>query len=133
MPPIPAAETRFWTNRSVLGFAGDRDPMEAIVERARTVALEAMEEGWTGPPYNPFDLADRLGVRVVAHEDLYDARLTADEAGTPRLEYNPMRPRVRLRFSIAHELAHTFFPDFKEAERYRSGPRAALDAWQLEL
>jgi O-acetyl-ADP-ribose deacetylase (regulator of RNase III) len=130
---MPSAAKPFWTNRSVLSFAGDRDPMEAIVEQARAVALEAMEGGWTGPPFNPFDLAERLGVRVVAHEDLSDARLTADESGVPHLEYNPTRPRGRLRFSIAHELAHTFFPDFKEAARYRSGPRAAPDAWQLEL
>jgi O-acetyl-ADP-ribose deacetylase (regulator of RNase III) len=124
----------FWTNPSVLAFAGERDPMEAVVERARTIALEAMEAGWAGPPFSPFELADRLGVEVVAHEDLRDARLVADTRGRPLLEYNPTRPSGRLRFSIAHELAHTFFPDFREADRYRSSPTAAApDAWQLEL
>jgi Zn-dependent peptidase ImmA (M78 family)/O-acetyl-ADP-ribose deacetylase (regulator of RNase III) len=124
---------RFWTNPSVLAFAGEHDPMEVVVEKARTLTLEAMQEGWAGPPFSPFELAERLGVQVVAHEDLRDARLLADEDGRPLLEYNPTRPRGRLRFSIAHELAHTFFPDFGEASRYRSGPTAAPDAWQLEL
>ena len=123
----------FWTNESVVAFAAGRDPIEAVVERARIVALEAMEEGWSGPPFNPFELASRLGVEVTAHEDLRDARLRTDERGRPILEYNPSRPRGRLRFSIAHELAHTFFTDYAEVERFRSGPSEAADLWQLEL
>lgn len=123
----------FWTNHSVVAFAGERDPVDAVVERARVVALEAMENGWSGPPFNPFELAERLGVQVVAHEDLRDARLTTAESGRPLLEYNPSRPRGRLRFSIAHELAHTFFPDFAASARHRSGPSPEADSWQLEL
>jgi hypothetical protein len=128
------APTRpFWTNPSVLEFAGDRDPVEVITERARDAVLSAIEEGWRGPPYDPFELADLMQVPAVPREDLYDARLVATEGNRVRLEFNPTRPRGRVRFTIAHELAHTFFPDHKKAARYRSGPKSRPDEWQLEL
>lgn len=124
---------RYWTNASVRAFAGDRDPIEAIVERAREIVLEAMDEGWSGPPFDPFVLADRLGVPLIARQELRDARTVPLAGGDVRIEFNPARPRGRLRFSVAHELAHTFFPDVAEAVRYRSAPSSSADAWQLEL
>jgi hypothetical protein len=123
----------FWTNPSVLELAGDRDPVEVIIERARDTVLGAIEEGWRGPPYDPFELADLMNVPAVPRDDLYDARLVVTEGNRARLEFNPTRPRGRVRFTIAHELAHTLFPDFKKAARYRSGPKSRPDEWQLEL
>lgn len=128
------APTRpFWTNPSVLELAGGRDPVDVITERARDAVLGAIEEGWHGPPYDPFELAELMHVPAVPREDLYDARLAPAEGGRVRLEFNPTRPRARVRFTIAHELSHTFFPDYKKAARYRSGPKARADEWQLEL
>jgi hypothetical protein len=50
-----------------------------------------------------------------------------------RIEFNPTRPRGRVRYSIAHEIAHTFFPDcanqVRNRERHQEG---AGDTWQLE-
>ncbi|MDX6438988.1 MAG: hypothetical protein QOF45_1571 [Gaiellaceae bacterium] len=106
--------------------------MEAVVQTARTLVFEAIEEGWDGPPFDPFELAARRGIPVVARQDLHDARLIVDESG-PKIEFNPSRPKGRVRFSIAHELAHTFFPDYPDFVRHRSGPRAKPDEWQLEL
>src|SRR3954454_5571387 len=123
----------FWTNPSVLELAGERDPVEVITERARDAVLGAIEEGWRGPPYDPFELAELMQVPAVPREDLYDARLVVAEGNRARLEFNPTRPRGRVRFTIAHELAHTFFPDYKKAARYRSGPKSRPDEWQLEL
>jgi hypothetical protein len=116
-----------------LELAGDRDPVEVITERARDTVLGAIEEGWRGPPYDPFELAELMHVPAVPREDLYDARLVPAEGSRVRLEFNPTRPRGRVRFTIAHELAHTFFPDYKKTARYRSGPKARADEWQLEL
>jgi hypothetical protein len=116
-----------------LELAGERDPVEVITERARDAVLGAIEEGWRGPPYDPFELAELMHVPAVPREDLYDARLAPAEGGRVCLEFNPTRPRARVRFTIAHELSHTFFPDFKKAARYRSGPKARSDEWQLEL
>lgn len=126
-------QTTFWTNPSVLALAGDRDPVDVVSERAREVVFAAIEQGWTGPPYDPFALAALMQVPVVPRDDLYDARLVADDADDVRLEFNPTRPRDRVRFTIAHELSHTFFPDFRKSARYRSGPEARSDEWQLEL
>jgi hypothetical protein len=58
-----------------------------------------------------------MRVPAVPREDLYDARLVPAEGGRVRLEFNPTRPRGRVRFTIAHELAHTFFPDHRSFER----------------
>lgn len=117
----------------MLELAGERDPVEVITKRARDAVLGAIEEGWRGPPYDPFELAELMHVPAVPREDLYDARLAPAEGGGVRLEFNPTRPRARVRFTIAHELSHTFFPDYKKAARYRSGPKARADEWQLEL
>lgn len=115
----------------MLAFAGDADPIEAIRDRARATVLDAVDKGWDGPPFDPFELAHLLGVGVVPHPGLEDARVLSDP---PRIEYNPTRPRGRLRFSVAHELAHLFFPDADKAIRYRLGHRVwGSDDWQLEL
>ena len=47
-------------------MAQDADPVEAISERARELVLTAIDEGWKGPPFDPFALANRIGVEVVA-------------------------------------------------------------------
>src|SRR5438128_5868212 len=47
---------QIWTNPSVrklMKIVGDADPVEAITHRARDVALEAMDRGWVGPPFDP--------------------------------------------------------------------------------
>lgn len=127
------AATTFWTNPSVLALAGDRDPVEVVSERARDLVFRAVEQGWQGPPYDPFQLAELMQLRLVPREDLYDARIVAGDKG-PQIEFNPTRPRGRVRFSIAHELAHTFFPDYEQMIHYRSRPEPSpADEWQLEL
>src|SRR5512132_2718061 len=69
----------FWTNPSVLAFAGDRDPIEAISGLAQHVVLAAVDSGWDGPPFDPFVLADLLGAPLAAHQGLSDARTIPDE------------------------------------------------------
>ncbi len=125
----------YWTNSSVLALAGGGDPVEAITGRARQVAFEAAEAGWTGPPFDPLQLAEHLRVPVVPMEDVYDARTVPAGAKSVRIEFNPNRPPGRLRFSVAHELAHTFFPDVAQAARHRAqtADLAWTDDWQLEL
>jgi hypothetical protein len=126
--------TTFWTNESVQTFSGDRDPVEAIEEAAQRLVLDAVEREWIGPPFDPFDLARILGIEVVAKQELRDARTVPVGGGKVVIEYNPTRPPQRLRFSLAHEIAHTLFPDVAEAARYRNNPESGPpDAWQLEL
>jgi Zn-dependent peptidase ImmA (M78 family) len=122
-----------WNNPSVLAFARGRDPIEAILEKTREVTTRAMDEGWVGPPFDPLQLAEVLKIRVVPAGDVADARVSVSGADAFVIELNPMRPRVRQRFSIAHEIAHTFFDDCPEHVRNRMAhAESTSNDWELE-
>lgn len=120
-----------WTNTSVLRLAGGDDPVAVIERKARELVLKARDSGWDGPPFNPIAIADLLKIPVEANGDIADAR-TVPGSGGLKIEFNPTQARERVRFSIAHEIAHTLFPDVADAVRHRAGPRLA-DDWQLEM
>ncbi len=122
-----------WTNSSVLKLRGAEDPVESILERVRRQVFAAMERGWSGPPYDPFELAALSGVDVIPIEEVEDARLVHYQRRA-RIEFNPNRSPERVRFSIAHELGHLAFPDAAEKIRYRvHSEDAEGDDWQVEL
>lgn len=122
-----------WSNASVAAFAGNGDPVAAMESKARALVLKAMDEGWAGPPFDPLWLAEWLNVRTQARGDIPDARMVTTAGGQFLLEYNPTRPRGRLRFSIAHEIAHSLFPDCAKEIRNRNVPSSSSrDNWQLE-
>lgn len=127
-------KTYTWTNRSVLAFSPNSDPVATMEAKARELALSAMDEGWSGPPFDPLALAKWRGMALEARDDIPDSRLVPSDKSGLILEYNPMRPRGRLRFSIAHEVAHSLFADCGDQVRNRGGdPTAATDDWQLEV
>lgn len=138
-PVLPVSEPlslpgrqEYWTNSSVRQLNAT-NPVEAIVRKARQVVLSAIEKGWSGPPYDPSGLAELLNISLIPTEDVIDAR-TKSERGRFRIEFNPMRPAARLRFSIAHEIGHTFFPDCADSIRNRAThEQMAGDEWQLEM
>lgn len=120
-----------WTNHSVLTLTqGHDDPVAVIIEKVRSVILDAIEQGWSGPPFDPFHLAGILKIPVTPRDDVLDARLVPSGAGS-RIEFNPNRPLGRIRFSLAHEIAHTLFPDYRSAIRHRGASHG--DTWQAEL
>lgn len=127
--PLPP---RQWSNRSVLALAGASDPIVVITTRARSIILEAIEHGLPGPPFDPFDLAAHLDIPVVPREDIRDARTVPAAPGKVTIEFNPNRPRARVRYSIAHELAHTLFPDCVERIQNRA-VRAEMTRHDAEL
>jgi O-acetyl-ADP-ribose deacetylase (regulator of RNase III) len=121
-----------WTNTSVLGLSSD-DPVSEITARARAMALEGMDRGWRGPPFDPLALADLLGIELAANAAVRDAQTVPIGRGKVRIEFNPNRPRGRMRYSVAHELAHTLFPDVAEQVRHRNHHLEMHgDQWQLE-
>ncbi len=123
-----------WTNPSVLGFAGEKDPVAAIEQKARAIVLDAFDKGWSGPPFDPIALADILRLRVQPQIDVLDARTVPAPTGDLTIEFNPRQSSERIRFSIAHEIAHTFFPDCAKAVRHRGGrDHSRPDDWQLEM
>jgi Zn-dependent peptidase ImmA (M78 family)/O-acetyl-ADP-ribose deacetylase (regulator of RNase III) len=120
-----------WTHPSIVHLFGDEDPVPAIERLARQKVLEAFDKGWKGPPFNPLELADFMAVPTEASSDVPDAR-TVVHGDHVKIQFNPSRPRARIRFSIAHELAHILFPDVAEEERNRGGD-GTRDDWQLEM
>lgn len=127
-------QQRQWTNPSVIAFAQGNDPVAAIQATARRTVVDAVERGWDGPPYDPFYLAEMLDISVLPSDDVVDARTVPVSDGL-RIEFNPNRPHGRMRYSVAHEIAHTLFPDCAENVRNREPAAASLreDDWQLEL
>ena len=121
-----------WTNPSVKAFAADQDPIEAMKAASRRLVLRARETGWEGPPFNPLRLAEMLKVQVEANSSVADARLISTDTG-PKIEFNPQQPRERVRFTIAHEIAHLLFSDWSDQIRNRAARGEAADNWQLEL
>lgn len=124
--------SQHWTNPSVLRLVGDSDPIEFMQKRVRDIVLNAIQEGWTGPPFDPFELAEYLGIPIAPREDIQDARTIPVGGRGLRIEFNPNRPRGRMRFSVAHEIGHTLFPDCAETIRAR-GLTQREDSWQMEL
>jgi IrrE N-terminal-like domain/Macro domain len=128
-----------WTHPSVrclIAKSRAADPLLEIARRARQLALEGMEDGWCGPPFDPFELAERRGIALDAREDVPDARLVLLADGQFRIEFNPMRDQARIRFSIAHELGHLLFVDADKRMRSCDGgtefPERA-DDWQHDV
>lgn len=122
-----------WTNKSILATAGNKDPVQFIEMKVRDVVLSAMDSGWIGPPFDPVQLAKILGINISANASIPDARTKADKEGFFTVEFNPNKPRRRIRFSIAHEIAHTFFNDCAEEMRNREKFSYEKDNWQLEM
>lgn len=120
-----------WTNRSALALASGADPVLAVQGAAQQLVLKAREAGWEGPPFNPVTIVEMLGAKTSANASISDARLLASSDG-PVVEYNPQQPRERVRFSIAHEIAHMLFPDWRDEVRNR-GVSSSSDDWQLEM
>lgn len=125
---------RFWTHPSVVGFAEGCDPVQRMISVASSVALDAMQAGWSGPPYDPFQLAQYLRVKIVPSENVSDARILPEHNDRFQIEFNPNRPKGRIRYSVAHDLAHTLFTDCGDMVRHRLARQEQVsDDWQLEM
>lgn len=121
-----------WTNESVRALALGFDPVDTVKTYAQALVAKALDLGWSGPPFDPLRLADLLGIALRASPDVADARLLGSSEA-PTIEFNPQRPRSRLRYSIAHEIAHWMFPDWEKTVRNRlSTGEIVGDLWELE-
>jgi IrrE N-terminal-like domain len=146
-----------WSNPSVLAFARGEDPLKRAGMAARQLLQAAAACGMAAPPVDPLALAGMLGLGTAPRDDVADASIAEDrrdvdvrvggdaplrefvQTDTPLLiAYNPNRPKGRLRYSIAHEVAHALFPGVAEIVRHRT-PVGALpdvsesDEYELEL
>ena len=146
-----------WSNPSVIAFASGEDPLERASAAASQLLEAAVARGMVAPPVDPLALAKLLGLGTAPRDDVADASIAEDQRGTKVLgsddaplrefvqsdtplliAYNPNRPKGRLRFSIAHEVAHALFPGVANMVRHRT-PVGALpdvsnsDEYELEL
>jgi hypothetical protein len=115
--------SRYWKDPSVLNLADGQDPIRVITEKAQDLVFEALEKGWSGPPFDPLKLAEIRNIKVSPRDDvgdsIDDARIAPDSSGKLTIEYNPNKPPARVRFSICHEIAHSFFSDCADHVRHR--------------
>jgi Zn-dependent peptidase ImmA (M78 family) len=76
-------------------------------------------------PVNVDVLASLRGIRRSADPPRHseDAELSPDGHGGVTMRVNPDRPLTRQRFSVAHEITHTFFPDYKTKSWCRTDAR----------
>jgi hypothetical protein len=94
---------------------GAADPRDAVRRKARNlVALYCAQFGEPTMPINLDVLASMLGITRSDDMPLYspDAELVPDD-GRLTMRVNPDRPETRQRFSIGHEISHTFFPGYE--------------------
>jgi Zn-dependent peptidase ImmA (M78 family) len=123
-----------WTHPSILPLLREGNPVKIIIDRTRLLIYDALQKGWLGPPYDPFELAEILKIKTSASGNIMDARTVPTDKGGMLIEFNPNQPRVRIRFSLAHEIAHTLFEDCSQYIRERKVKTSMRnDDWQLEM
>lgn len=110
-------------------------PLADALDRARELFREARRRfpDWSEPPFDPARYAEILDIPIASSRSMphWDAILIPGDRGF-RILYNAqVRSEGRRRFSIAHEIAHTLFPDAATTVQRRA-ERAAYDT-QAEL
>ena len=101
-----------------------QDPEEIIRYLIRKDLTDARNDGWSGPPFDPKDFASTIGIPCEKSDTLFhseDAELQPHptKEGRSIIKYNPHKPQKRQNFSIAHEIAHTFFPEYQHKYKAR--------------
>ncbi len=81
---------------------------EVAVERAVQSVFPDIAD-WS-IPVNPYDIARRCGIVSILTTDIpYDGIISRNEAGDYMVELNSNNSKNRRRFTVAHEIGHTFF------------------------
>lgn len=96
-------------------MTGAADPVSAVRARAEQT-IDAYVGVFGEPEDMPLDLlalASFFGIRLSTSTPAYspDAEIAPDGEGGVEMRLHPDRPETRQRFSIGHEITHTFFPD----------------------
>lgn len=104
------------------------DPRSAVITSAKRLNARYAQLGGNNddPMARLKVLASLCRVEVEAMSSMFAARDHRDAVLLPRgnngrrvILYNPARPAGRIGFSIAHEIAHTFFPTTGAGARFR--------------
>ncbi len=101
--------------KELLRATGATDPPAAIRQKARELIQTYVSSfGEPTMPLNMDALASLRGIHRSSEMPLHspDAELVPNSTGGLTMRVNPDRPETRQRFSVAHEISHTFFPDY---------------------
>jgi Zn-dependent peptidase ImmA (M78 family) len=106
---------------ALLSDTGDTDPRLAIRRKVEGVIDRLRVLGEPTPPFDMTLLASLLGIRLSADPPArsQDAEIGPGDDGRLELRLNRERPEVRRRFSIGHEIGHTFFPGYDQTVQTR--------------
>jgi Zn-dependent peptidase ImmA (M78 family) len=106
---------------AVLDETGEHDPRDAIRTKARHLVELFHTTFGSTPPFNMEAMASLRGIRPSSDAPTRsaDAELRPDGKGGVLLRLNRDRPRTRQRFSIGHEITHTFFPGYEDKVQCR--------------
>ena len=96
------------TAKLVERIYGSNSPASVFVTKAREILHEARQ---TKPPIDPFALARTLGVQVEERPMNLDGFIEKNDAGQFVVVLKSSAASHRKRFTLCHELAHTFFFD----------------------
>lgn len=102
------------------------DPRSSVINQARQLNLEC--DDFSDPLKRLAILASFRGYRLKEMDRTRSRTEPRDAVVVPTdgngcrgmILYNPTRPAGRVAFSIAHEIAHTFFPNSVTGARFRS-------------
>ena len=107
---------------ALLRETGEADPVAAVRSRSRTLIELYLEHFGEGRP--PFDLEVLASLRGIAlsserpgHSP--DAELVPIAGGGVEMRVNPDQPATRRRFSVGHEISHTFLPGYDQKVQCR--------------
>jgi hypothetical protein len=105
---------------------GCRDAESAIRQQAGDLLDRYVRE--FGEPDIPISMEILASLRGITQSDdipvhSLDAELVPDGHGGMTMRVNPDRPETRKRFSAAHEISHTFFPNYTTKEWCRTDAR----------
>jgi len=105
------------------------DPSFVIRVRARELVERARQFGWSGPPFDPKELASLLGIRLRPDTLApgHDAFIVPRQGEQLEIIFDKSRPHTRQNFSISHEICHTLFPDAYDVVRNRYNRRDSFD------
>ena len=109
--------TQYWTHPSISAIGQESDPIHFVTKSARDLVYRAIQSGWQGPPFDPFQLANFAGIKVLPSEDVVE-RITLSPINSGSTVYNP-QPRGLNLFQT--------FADFPFEFRRRYGKRAIAE------
>ena len=112
-------KTKTWTEPLVLGLmaeASTDDPREAIESYAEKLLSYARQDAF---PIDVELIASLKGVRPRRGSHDFAGRIYAEANGQLVMDLNASDSPSRQRFTCAHEMMHTAFPNFAEEQRYR--------------